>query len=62
MRPKLPRIGPTRCPLELWFVEFQKGATVFRRYYADRSEARAALRVFKQTGRLPASGEPYLNR
>lgn len=47
VRPDLPRIGPCRDPLELWFLEYLEGGKVFRRYYADRAEARQALRDFK---------------
>lgn len=39
-----PFIGPTRCPLQLWFLEWEDDRGVWRRYFADRAEARAALR------------------
>jgi hypothetical protein len=43
-----PRIGPCRDPLRLWFLEYVDAAgQVFRRYYADRAEARQALREYR---------------
>jgi hypothetical protein len=44
---RLPRIGPCRDPLRLWFLEFDDARGRWRRYFADRAEARAALRVLK---------------
>lgn len=47
--PKLPRIGPCRDPLHLWFLEYldARFGVVYRRYFATRDEARAALRQRK---------------
>lgn len=44
-----PFIGPCRDPLRLWFLEFEDARGVWRRYFADRDEARAALRREKAT-------------
>jgi hypothetical protein len=39
-----PRIGPCRDPLGLWFLEWRDAAGQrWRRYFANRAEARAAL-------------------
>lgn len=48
--PRLPRIGPCRDPLHLWFLEWRDDRGHWRRYYADRAEARAALKVFRAGG------------
>jgi hypothetical protein len=45
-----PFIGPVRDPLCLWFLEYADARGVWRRYYANRDEARAALRDLKQGG------------
>lgn len=42
-----PFIGPCRDPLHLWFLEFEEVGQVRRRYYANREEARAALRAMR---------------
>jgi hypothetical protein len=42
-----PRIGPCRDPLRLWFLEYRDARGVWRRYFANRDEARAALRAEK---------------
>jgi hypothetical protein len=48
--PRLPRIGPCRDPLRLWFLEWRDArGQVWRRYYADREEARAAMREWRKT-------------
>jgi len=46
---RYPRIGPVRDPLALWFLEWQdpKGQ-VWRRYFANREEARAGLRKHRE--------------
>jgi len=47
-RPRLPRIGACHDALGLWFLEYaSKDGLIWRRYYATRAEARAALRLFK---------------
>jgi len=47
----LPRVGPCYDPLRLWFLEFRGGdGCVYRRYYADRTEARGALRRYRAHG------------
>ena len=52
-----PFIGPCNDPMELWFLEFDSGIMVYRRYYADGPEARAALKHYKATGELlPSEG------
>jgi len=50
--PHGPFIGPCRDPLGLWFLHWFDSARshCFLRYFADRAEARAALRVFKAKG------------
>jgi len=57
-----PCIGPCRDPLHLWYLEFVRAADgqVFRRYYANRDEARAALRQRRQQRRVTteAPGTP----
>ena len=40
-----PFIGPCRDPLRLWFLEYEDTRGVWRRYFADRAEARAALKA-----------------
>lgn len=41
-----PRIGPCRDPLHLWFLEWADvDGCLWRRYFADREEARRALSV-----------------
>jgi hypothetical protein len=45
---KLPRIGPCRDMLELWFLEFVQDGQVFRRYFADRPAARTALDAMRR--------------
>jgi hypothetical protein len=43
---KRPRIGPCRDPLHLWFLEWADvHGGIWRRYFADRQEARRALSV-----------------
>lgn len=43
---KRPRIGPCRDPLRLWFLEWADvHGGIWRRYFADREEARHALSV-----------------
>jgi hypothetical protein len=44
---RLPRIGPCRDPLELWYLEWRDARGLRRRYFADRAEARVALRDLK---------------
>ena len=44
---RLPRIGPCRDPLRLLFLEFKEDGGIFRRYFADRAEARAALKAWR---------------
>lgn len=57
-RRRRPFIGPCRDPLRLWFMEFEDARGVWRRYYANRDEARAALREQKKTpGVNPGGGE-----
>jgi hypothetical protein len=47
--PPLPRIGPCRDPLRLWFLEFaESDGRRLRRYFADRNEARVALRTYRE--------------
>ena len=46
-QPTRPYFGPCRDPLCLWFVEWEDRRGVWRRYYANRAEARAALKAFK---------------
>jgi hypothetical protein len=41
--------------LRLWFLEFEKDGRVFRRYFADRDEARAGLKAFKADAKQEAS-------
>lgn len=48
---KLPRIGPCRDPLRLWFLEFADGGRVFRKYFAARADARRALRTMRDLAR-----------
>lgn len=43
---RLPRIGPCRDPLDLWFLEFKQKGAVLRRYFGEREEAQAALAAF----------------
>jgi len=46
----LPRIGPCRDPLCLWYLEYADGTgngIIWRRYYANRAEARQALAARK---------------
>ena len=44
----LPRIGPCRDPLHLWFLEWADAkGQIWRRYFADRTEARAAHRLHR---------------
>ena len=46
--PVRPRIGPCRDPLRLWFLEYADArGSVFRSYYANRDEARTALRLHR---------------
>lgn len=47
--PHKPFIGPCRDPLCLWFLHWHDVAAgrCYVRYYADRAEARAALRAFR---------------
>lgn len=54
-RVKLPRIGPCRDPLHLWFLEWEATGQVWRRYFADRDEARAALAEHRRRGPLTSS-------
>jgi hypothetical protein len=52
-----PRIGPCRDPLHLWFLEWADArGQVWRRYFADRAEARAAIKAFRATGIAATSG------
>jgi hypothetical protein len=53
---KRPRIGPCRDMLELWYLEWEASGQVWRRYYANRPEARLALRIYKAEGRFIPSG------
>lgn len=47
--PRAARIGPCRDPLRLWFLEWRdETGQAWRRYYANRDEARAALRTLKR--------------
>ena len=47
---RLPRIGPCRDPLELWFLEWRDDrGQVWSRYFADRVEARCALAEHRRT-------------
>ena len=43
-----PRIGPCRDPLHLWFLEWADDRGIWRRYYANRDEARRALTAHRQ--------------
>lgn len=52
----VPFIWPCRDPLALWFLEYEEHGHRFRRYYADRDEARQALKFYKRTGRTMPSG------
>jgi len=45
---KRPCIGPCRDPLHLWFLEWVDGRGIWRRYYANRDEARRALKARRQ--------------
>jgi len=45
--PRLPRIGPCRDPLRLWFLEYRDRRGIWRRYFADRDEARRALAAYR---------------
>jgi hypothetical protein len=60
--PRLPRIGPCRDPLHLWYLEFEGEHNgrphPFRRYFANRDEARAALRQLRDNGRARGSESP----
>lgn len=55
--PRLPRIGPCKDPLRLWFLEYRalpsepQPGGVFRTYHPGREEARVALRDRKQLER-----------
>ena len=47
----VPFIWPAHDPFALWFLEYEEHGQRFRRYYADRDEARQALKYYKRTGR-----------
>lgn len=47
----MPFIWPAHDPFALWFLEYEEHGQRFRRYYADRDEARQALKYYKRTGR-----------
>lgn len=43
-----PRIGPCRDALRLWFFEWRdEHGCIWRRYFANRGEARRAMRSFR---------------
>jgi hypothetical protein len=43
-----PRIGPCRDALRLWFFEWRDAdGRAWRRYFANRDEARRAMRSFR---------------
>ena len=47
-----PRIGPVRDPLQLWYLEWKDArGQVWRRYFADRAEARAGLKRHRAEAR-----------
>lgn len=54
MRPLLPRIGPCRDPLDLWFLEFEQAGQILRKFYGERPEAQAALRDLRAKTLTPA--------
>lgn len=43
----LPRIGPCRDPLALWFLEFLQDGRLVRTYHEDRRAARKARAALK---------------
>lgn len=55
------RIGPCRDPLCLWFLEWRDDRGRWRRYFADRGEARAALKVQRQLVAISAI-DPHAQR
>jgi len=56
-RCELPRIGPCRDPLRLWFLEYLENGQVFRRYYADRGEARFQLKKWRRFDAQQSDGQ-----
>ena len=56
--PKLPRIGPCRDPLDLWFLEFEHEGQVVRTYHEDRKAAGLALRGMRLKAKAAAPPKP----
>lgn len=51
--PRWTRVGPCRDPLRLWYMQFWSATPVpgyYRRYFANRQDARVAQKHYRQTG------------